>query len=135
MPDALLADLSQQDAIRNLFRAPARAGIQYAEAVLHERSPRAYLCHPRPYVGVLARNLAKYRLLEEFLRTRGLSQAIFYDYWLENTTLALSWLRGEGVVTGRWRALTGSTFTKTSGALAPFHSRGSTWGRSIESFP
>jgi colanic acid/amylovoran biosynthesis glycosyltransferase len=47
----------------------------------------------RLYVDNLARNILKARSLLRFVKERGLEDALFYDYWLENTALALALLR------------------------------------------
>ena len=73
-----------------------------AAARLLARAPaalRQIMRHPRTartYAFILLRNLLKLRDLRHFVRERHLEGAIFYDYWLENTTLALSLLRREG---------------------------------------
>jgi glycosyltransferase involved in cell wall biosynthesis len=53
---------------------------------------RPYLAS-RPYLDILSRNLLKLRALERFVADRHLANAIFYDYWFENSTLALALLR------------------------------------------
>jgi glycosyltransferase involved in cell wall biosynthesis len=44
----------------------------------------------------LARSILKARELGSFIQTRGLRNALFYDYWFENSTLALAILRAYG---------------------------------------
>jgi glycosyltransferase involved in cell wall biosynthesis len=63
----------------------------YLELVGYRRRPRVYL-------DVLARNILKAWELRGFVRQRGLQDAIFYDYWFENTTLALAMCRREGLL-------------------------------------
>lgn len=58
----------------------------------------SYLRAPRLYLDNLARNILKYRMLSRFVRERGLADAVFYDYWFENSTLALALLRGSGAI-------------------------------------
>ncbi|MFL5902041.1 MAG: glycosyltransferase [Solirubrobacterales bacterium] len=58
----------------------------------------SYLRASRFYLDNLARNVRKYRLLSGFVRDRGLADAIFYDYWFENSTLALALLRESGTI-------------------------------------
>lgn len=60
--------------------------------------PRPYMRAMRPYADRLARNLLKLRSLRRLVRTRGLQRAIFYDYWFENSTLALAMLRRSGEI-------------------------------------
>ncbi len=93
-----LAEVTALQAMTELGRFAKRAVFTYVRAVADEGAPHAYLAHPRPYVASLGRNLRKYRLLKQFIRREKLNDAVFYDYWLENSTLALSWLRQEGVV-------------------------------------
>ncbi len=53
---------------------------------------------PRRYLDNLARNLLKRRSLARFVGERGLAGAVFYDYWFENSTLALALLRESGAI-------------------------------------
>lgn len=53
----------------------------------------------RMYLDILGRNVLKYRSLLRFVRERDLREATFYDYWFENSTLALALLRRSGLVT------------------------------------
>ncbi len=96
--ETLLTDMSRLDLLRELVRHPFRAAAQYGRALVEERRPRAYLGHVRTYMGVVAVNMRKYRLLKDLVRREGLDQAVFYDYWLANSTVALSRLRREGAV-------------------------------------
>ncbi len=59
---------------------------------------RPYVSRGRMYLDLLARNLLKARSLGEFIQTHRLSRAVFYDYWFENSTLALALLRRSGVI-------------------------------------
>ncbi|MFQ5536428.1 MAG: glycosyltransferase [Gemmatimonadota bacterium] len=80
----------------------SRAGIRIAASVVgpgaDPRERRAYLGKWKMYGDILARNLMKARMLEVFIRERALHEAIFYDYWFENSTVALSLLRRQGKV-------------------------------------
>lgn len=67
-------------------------------AVRSGGSPGPYLRAPRFYLNNLARNVLKYRMLSRFVRERGLADAVFYDYWFENSTLALALLRRSGLI-------------------------------------
>lgn len=58
----------------------------------------AYRKRIRVYADVLARNVLKARELNRWVRGRGLQRAVFYDYWFENSTLALSICRLEGAL-------------------------------------
>ena len=57
-----------------------------------------YLRAHRFCLDILASELLKARMLQEFVIERDLAGAIFYDYWFHNTTLALSILRRTGVI-------------------------------------
>lgn len=96
--ETLLADASRREVLRELVRTPGRSVRQYACAVASEHAAKAYVLHPKTYAGSLGKNVLKFRLLREFVRREGLQKALFYDYWLENSTLALSWLRRDEVV-------------------------------------
>jgi glycosyltransferase involved in cell wall biosynthesis len=96
--EILLADLRRVDIVREALRRPARSVVQYMQALVKEDLTTPYLLHARNYLRLIGFNLLKYRLLKNFVRREGLADAVFYDYWLENSTLALSLLRREGAV-------------------------------------
>lgn len=50
----------------------------------------------RVYTDVVGQAVLKARQLSSFIKGRALSEACFYDYWFENTTLALAILRAAG---------------------------------------
>src|SRR5262249_30315742 len=52
----------------------------------------------RMYADLLAHNVLKFRALTRFVRRHRLENAIFYDYWFENSTLALAFLRRSGAI-------------------------------------
>lgn len=78
--------------------ATGEAAAVLAGTPRNARSTMAYLRAPRFYLDLLARNVLKARHLRTFVREHGLSDAVFYDYWFENSTLALALLRGEGTI-------------------------------------
>ena len=96
--DTCLADVTRSQALTELGRHPWRAGSEYGRAIVREAAPVAYLRHPRDYIATLATNLLKYRLLKSFVTRERLHDSVFYDYWFNNSTLALSWLRMEGTI-------------------------------------
>jgi glycosyltransferase involved in cell wall biosynthesis len=49
-------------------------------------------------LDIFASNLLKANELRAFIEERGLQNAIYYDYWFENSTLALSLLRASGEI-------------------------------------
>jgi len=59
---------------------------------------RAYGSGARVYLDLLAENLLKARSLEAWVAENGLRDALFYDFWFENSTLALAALRRQGAI-------------------------------------
>ncbi|MGE5280918.1 MAG: glycosyltransferase [Chloroflexota bacterium] len=59
---------------------------------------RAYAGGARAYLDLLAENLLKARSLEAWVGENGLREALFYDFWFENSTLALAELRRRGAI-------------------------------------
>ncbi|MGH3427974.1 MAG: glycosyltransferase [Mycobacteriales bacterium] len=64
----------------------------------HPSNWRAYTAKARTYLDNLATSLLKARSLEGWVEKNDLHSAIFYDYWFENSTLALAVLRDRGVI-------------------------------------
>jgi glycosyltransferase involved in cell wall biosynthesis len=64
----------------------------------HPANWRAYAHSARAYLDVLAANLLKARSLEAWVEENGLREALFYDFWFENSTLALAALRQRGAI-------------------------------------
>ncbi len=58
----------------------------------------AYGRGARSYLDICASNLIKARDIARWATAQGLNNAIFYDYWFENTTLALAILRRRGLI-------------------------------------
>jgi glycosyltransferase involved in cell wall biosynthesis len=77
--------------------SPEAASV-FVSAVRSGANRGSYLRAPRFYLNNLARNVFKYRMLSRFVRERSLADAVFYDYWFENSTLALALLRGSGAI-------------------------------------
>jgi glycosyltransferase involved in cell wall biosynthesis len=96
--ETVLADRSRRDVLREAFRHPVWLARQYLRALLEEHAPAAYLWHPVSYAAVVGSNILKFHLLEKLIEREELHDAVFYDYWLANSTLALSWLRRRGVI-------------------------------------
>lgn len=64
-------------------------------------APRDWMAYARgfrAYADVLGQNVLKAHELSSFITARGLSDALFYDYWFENSTLALAILRASGEI-------------------------------------
>lgn len=87
-PQAKLAALVSREAVKVLLET-RRSGTSLRP---HRRVSRMYL-------DILGRNVLKYRALLRFVCERGLRDAIFYDYWFENSTLALALLRRSRMIT------------------------------------
>lgn len=77
--------------------SPGAASVFFS-AVRSGTNRGSYLRASRFYLDNLARNALKYRMLGRFVRERGLVDAVFYDYWFENSTLALALLRRSGSI-------------------------------------
>lgn len=99
------AELVEMDWLNEPPRAAKRRALASREALwvlLSTReSPggiRSYRRAWRLHLDILARNILKLRALESFVRGRQLGGAIFYDYWLENSTTALALLRRSGAI-------------------------------------
>jgi glycosyltransferase involved in cell wall biosynthesis len=59
---------------------------------------RAYAAGARVYLDILAENLLKARSLAAWVEENELREALFYDFWFENSTLALAALRQQGTI-------------------------------------
>lgn len=69
-----------------------------AAAAVRKGNLRAYLKNARAYASIARRQLLLAQTLERFVTQRGLQDAVFYDYWFENSTLALALLKEQGVI-------------------------------------
>lgn len=79
---------------RRLGTLCSRTSIHVLASTLRYPSNwRPYLLGSRMFLGILATGLLKYRMLKSFVTEQGLEKAVFYDYWFENSTLALALLR------------------------------------------
>ena len=76
----------------------ASAASVMLRTIRNSHNWRPYLSRGRMYLDILARNLLKARSLAELIQTQRLSRAVFYDYWFENSTLALALLRRSGMI-------------------------------------
>jgi glycosyltransferase involved in cell wall biosynthesis len=96
--ETFLAEPGLSRVLHGIARSPGRAASLYARGVCKEGFPGAYVSHPIHFGGAVAAHLRKYRLLREFVARESLQDAIYYDYWLLNSTVALGLLRRDGVV-------------------------------------
>lgn len=87
---------------RRRSRIAALASRQAADVVYASRAAPADLARhasaPRTYIDVLGRNVLKARELSELIERRALHDAVFYDYWFENSTIALALVRRSGAI-------------------------------------
>jgi glycosyltransferase involved in cell wall biosynthesis len=82
--------------LRTLTSREAWWALSVTAGVPHDRA--GLVRRGRVHADLLARNILKFRCLRSFTAARGLSEAIFYDYWFENSTLALALLRRSGQI-------------------------------------
>lgn len=101
-PNASVVDLgwsagwSRAEKLRGLC---SRSALKVLGRTLRHRSNwRAYAAGARAYLDILSTNLLKARSLRRWIAENDLGDAIFYDYWFENSTLALAMLRDRGVI-------------------------------------
>jgi glycosyltransferase involved in cell wall biosynthesis len=85
------------DRLARLRALSDKAVIQILSSIV-PRDWAAYGRGLRVYSDVLAQNVLKARALRSFIEARGLGSALFYDYWFENSTLALAILRASGQI-------------------------------------
>jgi len=103
LPDGVeLVEMEWLEEPNRLTRVRAlanKAAVDVSGSILS--APRhwgAYGRGLRAYGDVLARSILKARELGSFIQARGLGNALFYDYWFENSTLALAILRAYGQI-------------------------------------
>lgn len=77
----------------------SRSALRVLGRTLRHRSNwRPYAAGARTYLDILATNLLKARSLRRWVEENELGEAIFYDFWFENSTLALAVLRDRGAI-------------------------------------
>jgi glycosyltransferase involved in cell wall biosynthesis len=77
----------------------SRLALEVVGRTLRNRSNlRPYAAHARAHLDNLAESLLKARSLERWVELNGLRDAVFYDFWFENSTLALAILRQRGAI-------------------------------------
>lgn len=100
--NAMLVDLNSHRYLSRADKLKAlldRNAIRVAAETLRQRSNwRPYASGIKFYLDVLAQNIVKAQVLSDWIKAKGLQDAIFYDYWFENATLALALLRREGLI-------------------------------------
>lgn len=101
-PNATLIDLGWSagwSRVEKLRALGSRSALRVLIRTLRDRSNwRPYLAGARGYLDTLATNLLKANNLRHWIGEQDLREAIFYDYWFENSTLALAVLREQGVI-------------------------------------
>jgi glycosyltransferase involved in cell wall biosynthesis len=96
--DTTLADIQPGDVRAEFVRRPLRPLWQLGRALVDETRPRTYVRHGRWHLSFLTLHRLKYERLRSMIAAHGLHDAVFYDYWLTNSTLALAGLRRDGLV-------------------------------------
>jgi len=90
------AGWSRAEKLRALI---SRSALRVLGHTLRHRSNwRPYAAGARTYLDILATNLLKARSLRRWVEENELGEAIFYDFWFENSTLALAVLRDWGAI-------------------------------------
>jgi glycosyltransferase involved in cell wall biosynthesis len=101
-PNATVVDLGWSagwSPVEKLRALISRSALKVLGRTLRHRSNwRPYATRARTYLDILATNLLKARSLRCWVEENGLADAIFYDYWFENSTLALAVLRDLGAI-------------------------------------
>jgi len=69
-----------------------------ARTLRHPSNWGAYAERARTYLDILAENLLKAKRLAGWVEENDLRDAVFYDFWFENCTLALAALRDLGAI-------------------------------------
>lgn len=59
----------------------------------------SYIIHSKSYFSILLRNLTWANELKKFIHENNLENAFYYDYWFENATIALAYLKKKGTIT------------------------------------
>jgi glycosyltransferase involved in cell wall biosynthesis len=101
-PNAVVVDLGWErgwprpEKLR-VLRSRLALGI-LARTLRHPSNWRAYAVGARGYLDNLAIGLLKARELRDWVERNGLRDAIFYDFWFENSTLALAVLRHQAAI-------------------------------------
>jgi glycosyltransferase involved in cell wall biosynthesis len=101
-PNAVVADVgwgagwSRSEKLRMVTSTPA---LKVLSTTLRQAGNwRAYGFAPRSYLDILAINILKARSLASLITSEQLRNALFYDYWFENSTLAIALLRRAGTI-------------------------------------
>jgi glycosyltransferase involved in cell wall biosynthesis len=101
-PNVELKELAWLDAPARAAKVRALASLEALRVLAASlRRPsrwRAYFGNWRFYLDLLGMQLLKARVLERFVAEEQLHDAVFYDYWFENSTLPLALLRRRGQV-------------------------------------
>lgn len=87
---------THQEKLRALVSPEALAVLR--GTLEHRFNWRGYARAPRAYLDILATGILKARRLRAWIDEADLADAVFYDYWFENSTLALALLRRSGAI-------------------------------------
>jgi glycosyltransferase involved in cell wall biosynthesis len=91
-----LSGFARSEKLRSL--ASREAAWVVAQTMRRSPKRQSYVRDWRVYLDILAQNLLRLRALQVFVGAHRLSRAVFYDYWFENSTLAIGLLRRRGVI-------------------------------------
>jgi glycosyltransferase involved in cell wall biosynthesis len=101
-PNAVVVDLDWAKGWRRSEKLRALCSRQalriLCRTLRHRSNWRPYGAGVRTYLDILATQLLKAQSLEGWVEASDLRDAIFYDYWFENSTLALAVLRDRGAI-------------------------------------
>ena len=80
------------------FRLWLKAFFIFLKSALIKGNKKAYLKNFKQYFSISLRNVYWSEVLKKFVTENNLEEAVFYDYWFENSTLALAILKKEGII-------------------------------------
>ncbi len=86
--------------VRNKWRSLMRYSLPvlsiYGFSLFRKGNFYTYLRHSKMYVDLTLQALQRREYLKKWIEEENLSDALFYDYWFENATLALAILKKQG---------------------------------------
>jgi N-acetyl sugar amidotransferase len=95
---ALFKQVDFRDARRLIWKHLFRIIRIYGWTLLQPGNFKLYVRHYRSFLGHLITELERIKPLEDFIRAEKLNDALFYDYWLVDTTIALAELKRKNVI-------------------------------------
>lgn len=99
--NAVMVDLLEKS--KENWRKPTvgilfTAASLYATEALKKGNLKSYTIYFKSYFSILLRNLIWAKELKKFIKTNHLEEAFYYDYWFENATIALAYLKRKKVI-------------------------------------